>query len=270
MSKSKNPFFRRKKPASAWLYNLPVYLSVYLAAVVGIYTVLDKVAHLDDGAGLLISFRPSPYGVHLGVVSIGYLTIALAAIFVVGLLFRSRAYHTRVSRAGIMTFVVLALITGGIVGATQTAPLAPPSKYHASASADGFTMGVYYNATTVTVGKNLTFDYYLIDNSYSSTLYYQYYGGEFSMVISNSSGTVEAMHAPISFSLSTGQDYVEFSPGETWSALLSWNGVVTDNGTSRDALPGSYTLSSYAVLQDGNVSLYADMQTANVAINVTN
>jgi hypothetical protein len=268
---SKNPFFRRKKPASAWLLNLPVYLLVYLAALVCIYAIIDKLASLDDSAGLLFSFRPSPYGIFLGAISIGYLTIALLGVLLVGLLFRQRSYHKKISKSAVIAFVVLAVISCSIISVTQTAPLPPQTKYHVSASSGGFTMGVYYNSTELIVGKNLTFDYYLIDNSYSSTLYYQYYGGEFDMVFSNSSGaTVQALHAPISFLLGAGQQYVEFHPGETWNAPLAWDGVISANGTSRDAPPGNYILSSYAVLQDGNTSLYVDIQTANVAINLTN
>jgi hypothetical protein len=145
-----------------------------------------------------------------------------------------------------------------------------PGLYSEQDSGQGFRFVVYYNSTTLTIGKNLTFKYVLTDDSYQLVTPYYLFGGQFSMVFFNSTGgQVVAFRAPITFTLTNLTTSVELNPGEVWSSLLSFNGtIISLKGTRSIIRPGSYSLSSYAVLQDANASLYVDLHPPGISIGV--
>jgi hypothetical protein len=265
--KSKRLF--SKKPLSRRLVSLPPYLLIFVLVSVAFYATIDKLANLNDNLGILISFNRNPFGFYFGAISIGYLTIGLVVILVSVMISSHRTNLFRLSKVKGFVVIVLALILGGALAASQAGEISPSFPNHISDSGGGFTLNVYYGTTSFSMGKNISIQYILKNDAYTNTLYYLYFGGQFSMVFHNSLGQqVSAYKVPISFKLNPGQTSIEFVPGETWTTILSWNGSI--NNTSTLAPTGNYTLASYAVLQDANVSLYIVLQTPNITVSFNN
>lgn len=260
---------RKRKPISKRLRSFPGYLLIFAIVLISTYAMIDKLAHLDDNLGLLISFKPTVFGVYVGGISFGYLSIGILLALGVATIASRHAYGLHFSMTKVSVVLVLGLLLGTAVAETQTAKLQPVWLNHVSDSSGGFTLNVYYNSTTFTNGNNVTFEYILKNDAYTTTLYYIYFGGQFSMVFYNSTGQqVTAFKVPISFLLAQGQDSIAFASGQTWTTLLSWDGSVSKNGTSSFAPAGNYTLASYAVLQDANASLYVVLHTPDLHINL--
>ena len=258
-----------KKPLSSRIVPLPAYLLIFVIVSVAFYAVLDKLANLNDDLGILISFNRNSFGYYLGAISIGYLSIGLVIILVALTIASHRRNHFRMSNSKAFVVVVLALILGGALAASQAGAISPSFPNHISDSSGGFTLNAYYGPTSFSAGKNISIQYILKNDAYTNTLYYLYFGGQFSMVFHNLLGQqVSAFKVPISFKLNPGQTSIEFVPGETWTTILSWNGSI--NNTSTLAPTGNYTLASYAVLQDANVSLYVVLQTPNITVSFIN
>ena len=257
-----------RKSLKSRLSGLPAYLLIFVVVSIAFYALIDKLAGLYDDLGLLISFKQTSFGIYVAGISIGYLTIALLAILVPTLIASRRALHFRMSRTKSFAVVVFALVCGAAFAASQTSILQPYPNHISDTSGD-FTLNVYYGDTSFRAGSNISLEYQLNNNHYTTTVYYLNFGGQFSMVFYNSLGQqINAFKVPISFVLSKGQTNVAFIPGQTWSTILSWNGSI--NNTSTLAPTGSYTLASYAVLQDANASLYVLLQTSNLSISFVN
>jgi hypothetical protein len=250
------------------LADLPIYLLIFVLVAIASYGSIDKIAKLGDGLGLLVSFNKSQFGLYLDGVSIGYLTIALVVVLLVIVISNNRKSPIRLTSKGVSAVVVLALVCGAAFAVSQTQTPSPWPNHISNTSGD-FTLNIYYGPTYFRAGNNISLEYVLTNNAYTTTVYYLDFGGQFSMVFYNSHGQiVKAYKAPISFQLSQGQDYIAFVPGQTWTKLLSWNGDI--NNTSGFAPSGNYTLASYAVLQDANASLYVVLNTKNLTIGFNN
>ena len=258
-------FLRKSKRLN--LRSISLYLLILVLVSVVFYGVLDRVANLGDGLGFLVSFSRTPFGLDIGAVSIGYLTIALLLILV-AIILANRRLPIHMSKSGVATMIVLSLILGGAFAAFQV-PVGHQWPNKISDSGEGFTLNVEYGPISFRAGDNITLNYVLDNDNYSSTDYYLNFGGQFSMVFYDSAGhIIKAFKVPISFQLSQGQNNIAFVPGQSWTTILSWGGNIND--TSTLAPTGNYTLASYAVLQDANQNLYVDLNTRNLTIQFNN
>ncbi|MDE1854004.1 MAG: hypothetical protein KGI38_09730 [Thaumarchaeota archaeon] len=249
--------------------NLPVvFLGAYALALL-LYATLILFAVVPDSLGVVESLKNSPYGLELGGYSIGYLSI-LVMVVLAFISIWGRKGRIWISKSGAASMVILGLILGSSFAAVSTS--VPPRNwlYNVQDSEQGFNLTVFYNSTTLTLGKNLTMRYTLTDDSYSLTTPYYLFGGQFSMVFYNSTGKqVVAFRAPIAFAREADQHTVKLEPGETWSTLLDWDGLIIPlNGSSYMASPGHYNLASYAALQDANASLYVVLHPSNITVSV--
>lgn len=247
-----------------------VLLGSYAFALL-LYVLLIRFVSVPDSIGIVESLKPSPYGFGFGSYSMGYVS-AVLLVFLLLLSVWQRKRKVWISSTGAASMLLIGVILGSTFAAVS-ASIPPREWLHSEQdSAQGFTLTVFYNSTTVTLGRNLTMRYTLTDNSYTLTTPYYLFGGQFSMVFYNSTGgQAVAFRAPISFSMSANQYMVQLQPGETWSTLLEWDGLIVPvNGSSYMAPPGSYTLDSYAVLQDANVSLYVVLNPPSIPISVVN
>lgn len=243
-------------------------LILYVAFVLSFVLVLRRFN--DGGLGWYIaSVDETQTGLNLGVFTLGYpsLVVLTALAIATAVSFMRSGLHLSASRAAAVLVIglVLGASAGGVYVAGRTWP------YHVQVSSGGFSLIVYYNSTTLVLGKNLVMKYVAEDNSYSmTTKYYYLFGAQFSMVFYNSTGAqVVAFRAPITFDLPASNYIVSLQPGEVWSTLLVWNGTIIGvNGTRTVAKPGNYELASYAVFQDANVSLYVDLQAPEIPVTI--
>jgi hypothetical protein len=231
---------------------------------VAVYGIVDWVAKLKDGLGLLVSFSRTAFGIYIGGISIGYLTISLLVIFGLLAALSARTFDLRISKTAVLTAFLLALICGTLLSATQIST-AQSFPNHLSTTNDGFTLSVDYGPTSFSAGNTISMNYQLNNDNYSMTSYYLNFGGQFSMVFYNSTGQqIKAFKVPISFQMNPGQTNIAFVPGQKWITVLSWNGEI--NSTGSLAPTGNYTLASYAVLQDANASMYVLLNTQNLTV----
>jgi len=224
---------------------------------------------LPNGFPLIASLDRSTQGLFLGAFSLGFFSVFLISLLVAS----SALLMTKRSASLGMPGLGAAIVAGLVVGASFT--LIPttqqqPQLQSVQDSSGGFTLVVYYDSTTLTIGKNLTMRYVLSDNSYQLVTPYYLFGGQFSMVFYDSTGKqAVAFRAPVTFKLTPSQYYVALQPGESWSTLLSWNGtIIPANGTRYLASPGEYSLASYAVLDDVNASLYVVLHPPDIHVVV--
>jgi hypothetical protein len=247
----------------------PVFLLVVYAAALASYAILLRL-HFGVALPLVASVGPSGEGVFLGAFSVGYLSLAVLTLLSAASLVAWREGASGLSWQAAGAGVALGLVVGGSL---TLIPLQRPSPRWLNSvqdSRDGFTLVVNYNSTTLVLGRNLTFQYVLTDDSYQLTTPYYLFGGQFSMVFYNSTGgQVVAFRAPITFNRAATQYTVQLIPGERWTTLLSWDGTVIPlNGSRYMVSPGRYTLASYAVLQDANVSLYVMLHAPDIPVTI--
>lgn len=262
---------RRKRSAGSVTKSLPLFLLILFVAAVAFYLVTESVLHFTGALPFIGSLAASSQGIYVGGISLGFLSIVVVFILVVLSVTMRVREGISVSWAGAGAAVVTGLLLG--MGFTMVpTPQANPWPYSVKYSAQGFTFVVYYNSTTLIIGKNLTVKYVLTDDSYQLVTPYYLFGGQFSMVFFNSTGgQAVAFRAPISFRITSSTVNVELAPGEMWSTILGFNGtIISENGTHSTIKPGGYTLSSYAVLQDANASLYVDLHPSDIHIDITN
>lgn len=245
-----------------------VILGGYVLALL-LYALLVRFAAVPDSIAAVESLRPSPYGFGVGAYHLGYASV-LVIITLAVLSIWQRKRRAWISGTGAAAILVLGVVLGS---SFAVASLSVPSQNPLQSVQDseqGFTLVVTYNSTTVTLGKNLTMRYTLTDDSYTLATPYYLFGGQFSMVFYDSAGNqTVAFRAPITFSRQANQYTVLLKPGETWSTLLQWDGrIIPVNGSSYMASPGSYSLESYAVLQDANASLYVVLHPASIPVSV--
>ena len=245
-----------------------VVLGGYALALL-LYFILVRFSEVPDSLSLVESLKPSAYGLGVGSYSIGYLSIFVLVVSAL-LAARWRRRKTFVSKTGAVVVLLLGMLLASSFSVVSFSLPSSKSLYSVQDSGQGFTLTVSYNSTVVTLGTNLTFRYVLTDNSYTLSTPYYLFGGQFSMVVYNSAGKqAVAFRAPITFVRQPSQYSVQLQPGETWSTSLVWDGlIVPTNASSYMAPPGAYTLSSYAVLQDANVSLYVVLNPPNIPITV--
>ncbi|MDG6941418.1 MAG: hypothetical protein JRN34_00630 [Nitrososphaerota archaeon] len=246
-----------------------VILGAYALALF-LFAILIRFAVVPDSISLVESLKPSPYGIGVGSYSLGYVSVFVLGISTL-LAVWGRKGRGIVSTPGAIAVFLLGTLLASSFSAVSFS--IAPSKwvYSVQDSAQGFTLIVSYNSTVVTQGTNLTIHYALTDNSYTLSTPYYLFGGQFSMVFYNSTGKqVVAFRAPITFTRNASQYTVQLQPGEVWSTNLEWDGlIVPTNASSYMAPPGAYTLSSYAVLQDANASLYVVLNPHNIPITVS-
>ncbi len=260
---------RMKSGSQVRITSSGVAFFLLLAYVVSLLVYLAVLAHsrLPSPISLVASLGPSPYGVSLGPVSLGYLSIVLVALLGVASWPRKLRDRHLPSRSVAASAVLVGMLIGSVFSIASSVPVV----HTAQDSEQGFTLAVDYGATTVSLGQNFTAQYVLTDNSYSLTTPSYFFGGQFSMVFNNSAGKqVVAFRSHIDFSTPNGPQYVQLQPGEVWRATLGWNGTVyPSNGTSYAVPPGSYKLISYAVIQDGNASLYVFLHPSDISVTFT-
>jgi hypothetical protein len=261
---------RSKGNTGSVVKSIPPFLLVLFIVAVAFYLVLESVFHLGSALPLIASIGASPQGVYIGSVSLGFLSISLILILAGLSVWMHHKGGVSVSKAGAGTAIVMGLLLGSGFAMAPVPQVSNPGLYSVQTSGQGFSFVVYYNSTTLTVGKNLTVKYVLTDDSYQLITPYYLFGGQFSMVFLNSTGgQVVAFRAPITFRLTNLTTSVELNPGEVWNSILSFNGtIVSLKGTRSIIRPGSYSLSSYAVLQDANVSLYVDLHPSDISVAV--
>jgi hypothetical protein len=255
-------------PTSSRLANFAVYLLLLLIATLIAYGMLVRFAGLGDNLPYFLSFSPSTAGLWIIGLSLGYVSAGLIFALVAVIIWRRWVYHTRLSRIKLVAF----FLTGLLVGVGIAAAAEPPYLHQISASDPDrlFTLTVHYDSAKIVIGKNLTMEYVLNDNSFSETLNSTFFGGLFDMVFVNQAGQyVKNYSRTISFNVAFPGQNVTFAPGETWTTFLNWDGVVLVNGRS-EAVSANYTLMSYAVLQDAAVTpnLYVVVQLPNITITV--
>ncbi len=246
-----------------------VALFLLLAYVVSLLVYLAVLAYgrLPSPISLVASVGPSPYGVPLGPVSLGYLSIVLVVLLGLASWPKERRDRHAPSMSVVASAALVGLLLGSVLSIASTAPAVATIQD----SGQGFTFAVNYGPTTVPLGQNFTAQYVLTDNSYSLTTPSFFFGGQFSMVFNNTAGEqVVAFRSHINFSTPNGPQYVQLRPGEVWKTTLRWNGTVfSTNGTSHVVPSGSYTLISYAVIQDGNASLYVLLHPSDISVVFT-
>ena len=262
---------RSKGNTGSVVKNIPPFLLVLFIVAVAFYLVLESVLHLGSALPLIASLGASPQGVYLDSFSLGFLSIFLILILAGLSVWMRHTGEVSVSKASAGTAIVMGLLLGSGFAMAPVPRVNNPGLYSVQASGQGFRFVVYYNSTTLTIGKNLTVKYVLTDDSYQLVTPYYLFGGQFSMVFSNSTGgQVVAFRSPITFRFTNTTTSVELNRGEVWNSLLSFNGtIVSLKGIRTLIRPGSYSLSSYAVLQDANVSLYVDLHPPDIPIVVT-
>jgi hypothetical protein len=251
------------------LRNAPVFLLVVFLVAFTFYLLLLHL-RVEATAPLIASLGPSSEGFFFGPFSLGYLSSLTFTVLGISSLIARRRGAPTISWQGLGAGTAVGLLVGG---SFTLIPAVQPSSDWLHAVKDtegGFTLVVNYNSTTLTLGRNLTMQYVLTDDSYQLTTPYHLFGGQFSMVYYDSTGRqVVAFRAPITFNRAATQYSVELQAGERWTTLLSWDGTIIPlNGTGYMAGAGRYTLASYAVLQDANVSLYVVLHTPDIPVNI--
>jgi hypothetical protein len=259
---------RSKGNTGSVVKSIPLFLLVLFIVAVAFCLVLESVFHLASALPLIASLGASPQGVYLGSFSLGFLSIFLVLILAGLSMWMHHTGGASVSKAGAGTAIVMGLLLGSGFAMAPVPQVSNPGLYSVQDSGQGFRFVVYYNSTTLTIGKNLTVKYVLTDDSYRLITPYYLFGGQFSMVFFNSTGgQVVAFRSPITFRFTNTTTNVELSPGEVWNSLLSFNGtIISLKGTHSIIRPGIYSLSSYAVLQDANVSLYVDLHPPDISV----
>lgn len=258
----------REKQGRTPVNTSSVILGGYLFALL-LYALLMRFAAIPDSIAAVESLRPSPYGFGVGAYYLGY--VSLLVIVTLALLsVWQRKGKAWFSVTGAAAILALGIVLGSSFAVASVSVPSQSPLQSVQDSEHGFTLNVYYNSTTVTLGRNLTMRYTLTDDSYTLSTPYYLFGGQFSMVFYDSAGNqTVAFRAPITFSRQANQYTVLLQPGETWSTLLQWDGLIIPlNGSSYMAAPGAYSLQSYAVLQDANASLYVVLHPTSIPISV--
>lgn len=259
----------RRKSSTSAAKGIPVFLLVTYLVALAFYIVLMEYARVPNTIPQVASLGMSAQGLFLGAFSLGFLSLFLISLLTAISILLKWKRGASIGTPGLGAAIAVGLLMGAsftLIPITRQ----QPQLSSVQDSSGGFTLVVYYNSTTLTIGRNLTMKYVLTDDSYQLVTPYQFFGGQFSMVFYNSTGKqVVAFRAPVAFKLATNQYNVALQPGESWNTLLSWNGTVIPlNGTRYIASPGEYSLASYAVLNDVNASLYVVLHPPNISIKV--
>jgi hypothetical protein len=250
------------------LRSAPLYLLIIFGLSLLSYAALFKFFRLPSSLPLVLAGGNSP-GVRLGDDTLGFASVALLLVLAALTAASYKRYSSTITFQKLGVALIIGILLGGGFG------LVPPSSssvwlHSEQASGDGFTMVVYYNSTVLNIGNNLSMLYTLRDVSFQQALQYNLlFGGQFSMVFFNQTGgQTVAFRAPISFALPSAGQTVQLQPGDVWKSTLGWNGTIFREGTRTVASPGNYTLASYGVLEDANISLYVDLHPANLTVTL--
>jgi hypothetical protein len=260
---------RARSGKGTGLRNAPIFFLIVFAASLALYVALIKL-HSAAAISLIASTGPSGEGFSVGYFSVGYVSITILALLSAASLVMWRRGVNAPSLQAAGAAVAVGLLVGGAMALIPAQRDEQLWLNSVQDSGGGFTLKVNYNSTTLVLGRNLTFQYVVTDDSYELTTPYYLFGGQFSMVFYNSTGgQVVAFRAPLTFNRAASQLLVELTPGERWTTMLSWDGTVIPlNGSRYTVSPGKYTLASFAVLQDANVSLYVMLHAPDIPVTI--